>query len=179
MRHTLAILVENRFGELARIVGLFSARGYNIESLTVAETLDPQISRVTLVTSGDEATIEQIIKQLDKQIRVLSVHDLSLRDHIEREMALLHISTKSGTERTQVMRLAEIFEAKVIDASISAVTVQAVAERQRLEEFLQLLAPFGINEIARAGTLAIGRLSAPTSREQLCQHEGSVKEHYG
>ncbi len=87
MKHTLAILVENRFGELARIVGLFSARGYNIESLTVAETLEPQLSRVTLVTSGDDQTVEQIVKQLKKQIRVQSVIDLTVRAHIEREMA--------------------------------------------------------------------------------------------
>ncbi len=83
MRHTLAILVENRFGELARIVGLFSARGYNIESLTVAETLEPQLSRVTLVTSGDDQTVEQIVKQLKKQIRVQSVIDLTVRAHID------------------------------------------------------------------------------------------------
>ncbi len=112
MKHTLAILVENRFGELARIVGLFSARGYNIESLTVAETLEPQLSRVTLVTSGDDQTVEQIVKQLKKQIRVQSVIDLTVRAHIE------------------------------------------------VNALLRLLGPFGIHEMARAGTLAIGRLPA-------------------
>ena len=163
MRHTLAILVENRFGELAGIVGLFSARGYNIESLTVAETLEPQVSRVTLVTSGDDKTIEQIVKQLDKQIRVLSVVDLTLEDHMEREMALLHVETKSGNERLEVMKLAGIFDAKVIDASEDTVTVEAVAERDRLDDLLRLLQPFGIREIARGGTLAIARVSARAS----------------
>ncbi|MFN2532690.1 MAG: acetolactate synthase small subunit [Pyrinomonadaceae bacterium] len=160
MRHTLAILVENRFGELARIVGLFSARGYNIESLTVAETLDPEISRVTLVTSADDKTVEQIVKQVDKQVRVLSVVDLSLTNHIEREMALFHVQTKSGNERTEVTKLADIFHARVIDASQDTVTVEAVAEREGLENLLRLLKPFGICEIARGGTLAIERASA-------------------
>ncbi len=162
MKHTLAILVENRFGELARIVGLFSARGYNIESLTVAETLEPQVSRVTLVTSGDDKTIEQIVKQLDKQIRVLSVVDLTLDAYIEREMALLHVETKSGNERLEVMKLAGIFDAKVIDASENTLTVEAMAERDRLDDLLRLLQPFGIREIARGGTLAIARVSVRT-----------------
>ena len=169
MRHTLAILVENRFGELARIVGLFSARGYNIESLTVAETLEPQVSRVTLVTSGDEKTIEHIVKQLDKQIRVLSVVDLSLIDHIEREMALLHVKTTSGIQRTEIGELAEIFGAKVIAVSAGTVTVEAVAERERLNDLLRLLQPFGICEIARAGTLAIGRMKSEPKRGSVGQ----------
>jgi acetolactate synthase-1/3 small subunit len=157
MKHTLSIMVENRFGELARIVGLFGARGYNIESLTVAETLEPQISRVILVTSGDDNTIEQIIKQLDKQIRVLSVVDLTALEHIERDMALLHVKAKSGHERLEVMELARIFGASVIDASTETVTIEAMAERDRLDDLLHLLQPFGIIEIARGGTLAIGR----------------------
>jgi len=162
MRHTLAILLENRFGELARIVGLFSARGYNIESLTVAETLEPEISRVTLVTSGDEKTIEQIVKQLEKQIRVLSVTDLTLNDHIEREMALLHVESKSGNKRLEIMKLASIFDARVIDASEDTVTLEAMAERNKFDDLLRLLQPFGIREIARSGTLAIGRVSTRT-----------------
>ncbi len=161
MRHTLAILVENRFGELARIVGLFSARGYNIESLTVAETLEPQVSRVTLVTCGDDRTVEQIIKQLQKQIRVQSVIDLTVRAHIEREMALIHVSAPAGRPtRQEVLNLANVFRAKVVDISEDAVTIEATGDRNKVNALLRLLGPFGIHEMARAGTLAIGRLPA-------------------
>src|SRR3954466_11767372 len=99
MRHTLSILVENRLGELSRIVGLFSARGYNIESLTVAETLDPNVSRMTLVTRGDDDTIEQIRRQLDKQVRVLKAVDMTSLKHIEREMALINVAASAGAAR--------------------------------------------------------------------------------
>ncbi len=160
MRHTLAILVENRFGELARIVGLFSARGYNIESLTVAETLEPQLSRVTLVTSGDDQTVEQIVKQLKKQIRVQSVIDLTVRAHIEREMALIHVGATAGPQRQEVLSLVNVFRAKVVDISEAALTVEATGNRHKVNALLRLLGPFGIHEMARAGTLAIGRLPA-------------------
>ena len=158
MRHTLSILVENRFGELARIVGLFSARGYNIESLTVAETLDPQISRVTLVTNGDDGTVEQITKQLNKQIRVLSVTDLTMLAHIEREMALIHVNAESGNGRQEVKHLVDIFRAKVIDVSESALTIETTGDRAKVNALLGLLAPFGVQEMVRAGTVAIPRL---------------------
>ncbi len=167
MRHTLSVLVENRFGELARIVGLFSARGYNIESLTVAETLDPQISRVTLVTSGDDRTIEQITKQLNKQIRVLSVTDLTMLDHIEREMALIHVNAPGGNGRQQVMHLADIFRARVIDVSESALTIETTGDRAKVNALLGLLGPFDIQEMVRAGTLAIPRLPAATATHNL------------
>src|SRR5437660_7159516 len=105
MRHTLSILVENHFGELARIVGLFSARGYNIESLTVAETLDPAVSCVTLVTSGDDRTIEQIVKQVDKLVRVLHVADLTSSSHFERELVLINVKTGSQAAMQTVLHL--------------------------------------------------------------------------
>ena len=156
MRHTLSILVENRFGELARIVGLFSARGYNIESLTVAETLEPEISRVTLVTTGDDRTIEQIVKQLDKQIRVLSVTDLSAQDHVEREMVLVHVNA-AGETRQSVLNLVEIFRAKVIGVTETTLTIEATGERSKVDALLRLLCAFGIQEMVRAGTVAIAR----------------------
>ena len=170
MRHTLAILVENRFGELARIVGLFGARGYNIESLTVAETLEPRISRVTLVTSGDDASVEKLVKQLDKQIRVLSVVDLTVTDHIERELALIHVNAASPVERVEIVKLAGIFEAKVIDVSESVVTVEATGERHRIDALLRLMQQFGIQEMARAGTLAIGKLPVSIAGSEEKQH---------
>jgi acetolactate synthase I/III small subunit len=157
MKHTLSILVENRFGELARIVGLFSARGYNIDSLTVAGTVEPQISRVILVTDGSDNTIEQIVRQLDKQVRVISVVNLTAVDLIEREMALLHVNTRTTSDRSEIIELANVFGARVIDASANTVTLEAMADRDRLDALLNLLQPFGISDIVRGGTLAIGR----------------------
>lgn len=167
MRHTLSILVENRFGELARIVGLFSARGYNIESLTVAETLDPQISRVTLVTKGDDRTVEQITKQLEKQIRVLSVTNLTALDHIERELALVHVRTEGAGGRQQVMHLVDIFRARVIDVSESGLTIETTGDRSKVCALVGLLEPFGIQEMVRAGTVAIPRMPADTPNHDL------------
>ena len=167
MRHTLSILLENRSGELARIVGLFSARGYNIESLTVAETLDPQISRVTLITSVDDRTLEQITKQLTKQIRVLSVADFTMLDHIEREMALIHVNATEENERQQLMHLVDIFRARVIDVSGSALTIETTGDRAKVNALLGLLGPFGIHEMVRGGTVAIPRLPAATAAHNL------------
>ena len=169
MRHTLSILVENRFGELARIVGLFSARGYNIETLTVAETLDPKVSRITVVTSGDEQTVEQIRKQLDKQIRVLSVTNLTALDHIEREMALVHVTASAANGREQVMHLVDIFRARVIDVSENALTIETTGDRSKVDALLGLLGPFGVQEMVRAGTLAIPRQPAATKEPDLVQ----------
>jgi acetolactate synthase-1/3 small subunit len=168
VRHTLSILVENRFGELARIVGLFSARGYNIEGLTVAETLDAQVSRVTLVTSGDDHTVEQIVKQLDKQVRVLSVTDLTVLDHIERELVLIHVKVW-GNERRQVMDLVDMFPAHVIDVSEDGLIIEATGDRAKVNALLDRLTPFGIHEVVRAGTLAIPRLPAAKVRDDLIQ----------
>ncbi len=167
MRHTLSILVENRFGELARIVGLFSARGYNIESLTVAETLDPQISRVTLATRGDHQTVEQIIKQLEKQIRVLSVTNLTALDHIEREMALVRVSPEGAGGRQQIMQLVDIFRARVIDVSEGGLTIETTGDRAKVGALVGLLEPLGIQEMVRAGTVAIPRMPGATANHKL------------
>ncbi len=164
MRHTLSILLENRFGELARIVGLFGARGYNIESLTVAETLDPRVSRITLVTSGDDRIIEQLIKQLGKQIRVLSVNDLTVSDHIEREMVLVHVHTETAAVRHQVLSLANIFRARVIDVSTGGLIVEATGSRKKVTALLDQLEPLGIQDMVRAGTLAIVRSATTANR---------------
>jgi acetolactate synthase-1/3 small subunit len=159
MRHTLSILVENRFGELSRIVGLFSARGYNIESLTVAETLDPKISRMTLVTTGNDETIEQITRQLDKQIRVIEAVDMTGFSHIEREMALINVMAEAGAPRQEVLSLANIFRAKVVDVSGAGIIVEATGDWAKVSALIELLKPFGIREIVRTGTVAIARLS--------------------
>ncbi len=169
MRHTLSILVENRFGELSRIVGMFSARGYNIESLTVAETLDPNISRMTLVTRGDDDTIEQITRQLDKQVRVLRAVDMSSVRHIEREMALINVCAHAGSERQEVLSLVHIFRAKVVDVSDEGIIVEATGDWNKVSAMIDLLKPFGIREIVRTGTVAISRLAEQTLDEEIAE----------
>jgi len=175
LRHILSILVENRFGELARIVGLFSARGYNIESLTVAETLDSRVSRVTLVTIGDTQTVEQIVKQLEKQVRVLSVTNLTAADHLERELALIHVKAQ-GHERQQVIHLVDIFRARVIDVAEESLTVEVTGDRSKINALLGLLGSFGIEEMVRAGTLAIPRLPAASTRHDLVKEYQVLEE---
>jgi acetolactate synthase-1/3 small subunit len=167
MRHTLSIMVENRFGELSRIVGLFSARGYNIESLTVAETLDPKVSRMTLVTTGNDETIEQITRQLDKQVRVLEATDMTGFAHIEREMALINVKAEAGVARQEVLSLVNIFRAKVVDVSNDGIIVEATGDWAKVSALIELLKPLGIREIVRTGTVAIARLSEgnATARE--------------
>jgi acetolactate synthase-1/3 small subunit len=163
MRHTLSILVENRFGELSRIVGLFSARGYNIETLTVAETLDHGVSRMTLVTTGDDETIEKITRQLDKQIRVLKVEDMTEFRHIEREMVLINVKAHAGPERQEVLSLVAIFRAKVVDVSNDGIIIEATGDWNKVSAFIELLKPLGIREIVRTGAVAIARLSEATA----------------
>jgi len=165
MRHTLSILVENRFGELSRIVGLFSARGFNIESLTVAETLDPTVSRMTLVTSGNDETIEQIRRQLEKQIRVIAVTDLTGPSHISREMALISVNVEAGPARQEVLSLAGIFRARVVDVSSDGMILEATGEWRELRALIELLKPVGLRDIVRAGAVAIARLSTETTLE--------------
>ena len=171
MRHTLSIMVENRFGELSRIVGLFSARGYNIESLTVAETLDPKISRMTLVTTGNDETIKQITRQLEKQVRVLEATDMTGFAHIEREMALINVKAEAGVERQEVLSLVNIFRAKVVDVSNDGIIVEATGDWTKVSALIELLKPLGIREIVRTGTVAIARLSERNTTSQELEEE--------
>jgi acetolactate synthase-1/3 small subunit len=159
MRHNLSVLVENRFGELSRIVGLFSARGLNIESLSVAETLDPSLSRMTLVTSGDDRAIEQITKQLNKQVRVLSAVDMASVKHIEREMALISVKAEAGPARQEVLILADLYRAEIVDVSHDGITLEATGDWDKVSALIELLRPIGIREIVRTGTVAIARLT--------------------
>ncbi len=159
-RHILSILVENRFGELCRVVGLFSGRGYNIDSLCVAPTPDPAFSKIILTTRGSEAIIEQILKQVGKLVRVKDVVDLNEVDHVEREMALFIVSTRSSADRQEVLNLVNVFRAKVIDISPDAVTVEITGQQEKVDAFLGLLRPLGIRDIVRTGAVAIPRIGA-------------------
>ena len=156
MRHTLSVLVENRSGVLSRVAGLFSARGFNIESLSVGETLDPATSRMTLVVRGDDDIIEQVIKQLRKLIDVIKVVDLSGQDFIDREMILMRINAEPAV-RAEVLRIVDIFRAKVIDVTPKTYTIEITGDESKNNAIIELLKPYGIQEIARTGRVALAR----------------------
>ncbi len=155
-KHTIAILVENKFGVLSRVAGLFSARGYNIESLSVGETLDPTVSRMTIVVRGDEFVIEQVTKQLHKLIDVVKVSDLTDDSHVERELVLIRVNAEPQ-HRNEILRTADIFRAKVVDVTPSSFVLEATGDEAKLEALLELLRPMGVQEIVRTGKVAISR----------------------
>jgi acetolactate synthase-1/3 small subunit len=156
MRHTISILVDNEFGVLSRVSGLFSGRGFNIESLCVAETFDPDVSRMTIVTSGNDQIVEQIIKQLHKLINVIKVNDLTGTDHVEREMMLVKVATDANN-RAEVLRVADIFRAKIVDVSPKYFTIETTGDEGKLNALTELLRPHGIKEVARTGKIAMVR----------------------
>ncbi|KAF0185780.1 MAG: acetolactate synthase I/III small subunit [Nitrospirae bacterium] len=156
MRHTISILVENKFGVLSRVAALFSARGYNIESITAGTTIDPQFTTLTIVTFGDDAIIEQITKQLNKLIDVIKVVDLTELDHVEREMMLIKVAPKKEN-RVEVLRTAEIFRGRIIDSSQNTYTIEITGNESKLEAFTELMKPLGIKEVVRTGKVAIAR----------------------
>jgi len=155
-KHTISLLVENKFGAFNRIAGLFSAKGYNIDSLTVGPTEDDSVSRMTIVTRGDDAIIEQIIKQLNKLIDTLKVSDLTYESFVERDLALIKVQTTPET-RSEIMQIAEIFRAKIIDISPKTVTVEAVGGQLKIDAIIKMLKPFVIKEMARTGRVALKR----------------------
>ncbi|GAB6072335.1 acetolactate synthase small subunit [Venenivibrio stagnispumantis] len=159
-KHTIVVKVMHNFGVLARITGLFAGRGYNIESLTVGRTHEPNVARITLVVEGDERVIEQIIKQLRKLIETLRVRDITDIPHIERELALIKVHTADEKARDEIMRLVNIFRAKVVDVSTDTYTIEITGDNEKIEAFIDLLRPFGLKDIGRTGTLAFIRESA-------------------
>jgi acetolactate synthase I/III small subunit len=162
MEHIISVLVENKFGVLARVAGLFSARGYNIESLSVAPTLDPTTSMITIVTQGEERVVEQIIKQLNKVIEVMKVTDLTETSFLDRETALIKISAKDD-HRDEAMRIAEIFRAKIVDSSSTTYTVEVTGDVDKVEALINMLKPLGIKDLVRTGRIAISREAAKLS----------------
>jgi acetolactate synthase-1/3 small subunit len=156
MRHTISILVENKFGVLTRVAGLFSGRGYNIDSLNVAPTHDATASRMTIVTHGDEATIEQIIKQLNKLPDVLTVQDFNDGGHVDRELVLVKVAV-DGKTRPEVMQITNIFRAKIVDVQPKTVTIEITGDESKIEKFLELMRAFGIEDLVRTGKVALPR----------------------
>ena len=155
-RHTISALVENHFGVLCRISGLFSSRGFNIDSLSVGETEDPTISRMTIVVEGDDRVLEQVVKQLNRLVDVIRVIDLTQGEFVERELALINVKTRIDT-RSEIIQIAEIFRAGVVDVSTSSVTIEVTGKEDKIAAMINMLRDYGINEIARTGTVALLR----------------------
>lgn len=174
MRHIISVLVENEFGVLSRVSGLFSGRGFNIESLCVAETLDPTISTMTIVTTGNEAILEQILKQLNKLINVIKVIDFKDVDYVAREMVLVKVNAEEKN-REEVLRMVEIFRGKIIDVSPKTYTIMITGDEDKLKAFLTLLKPIGIKELVRTGQIAMarGEKAMRTKEKQSKEEEGN------
>jgi acetolactate synthase-1/3 small subunit len=156
MRHILSILVENEPGVLSRVVGLFSGRGFNIETLNVGPTLEPGVSHITICTSGDEQIIEQIIKQLHKLVTVIKVVDLTHLQAVEREIVLMKVGADDA-KRAEILRVADIFRCKVVDVSADELTLEVTGDQDKIKAIVTLLQRFGIKEFVRAGTVAMRR----------------------
>jgi acetolactate synthase-1/3 small subunit len=156
MRHTISVLVENKFGVLARVAGLFSGRGYNIDSLNVGETEDPTISRMTIVARGDDRILEQITKQLNKLIDVIKVTDLTSEEHVERELALIKVSAPQKV-RSEIIQLASIFRSSIVDVSLESLIISVTGDEDKINALIDMLRPYGIREISRSGRVAISR----------------------
>lgn len=155
-KHIISLLVDNEPGVLSRVAGLFSGRGFNIESLCVAETMDTEISRITLVTRGDDAIAEQIMKQINKLINVIKVHDLTGTEYVGREMALIKVQAKPDY-RAEILRIVDIFRCNIVDVSPTHYTVEVTGTADKLAAILSLLRPMGVKEIARTGSIALAR----------------------
>ncbi len=156
MRHTISVLVENKFGVLSRVSGLFSGRGFNIESLSVGETIEPDVSLMTIVTNGDDRIVEQITKQLNKLIDVIKVVDFMEIDHVEREMVLIKVAPKKE-DKTEVLKLAEIFRGRIIDSGHTTYTIEITGDERKIAAFIELIKSYGIKEFIRTGKVAMAR----------------------
>lgn len=155
-KHTISVLVENHFGVLCRVSGLFSSRGFNIDSLSVGETEDPNISRMTIVVAGDDSVLEQVVKQLDRLIDVIRVIDITQGKFVERELVLIKVNADTKT-RAEIIQIAEVFRSHIVDVSTSSMTIEVTGSYDKIQAIIGMLASFGIEEIARTGTVALLR----------------------
>ncbi len=165
-KHTLSVLVENKPGVLARIAGLFSRRGYNIDSLAVGPTEHPEVSRMTIVVNVEESPLEQVTKQLNKLVEVIKIVELDQGASVNRELLLVKVKADAAT-RGQVLEVVQLFKAKVVDVATDAVTIQVVGNQDKLEDFLRIVEPFGVRELVQSGMVAIGRGSRSITERTL------------
>ncbi len=176
-RHILTLLVENRIGVLARIAGLIAAKGYNIDSVSVGETMDNSVSRITIVVHGDDWVIEQVVKQMNRLIDVIKVVDLTEDEFVEREMILVRMNAETAN-RAEILRIADIFRAKIVDVTLRTYTLEASGDEDKVRALLELLRPFGIQEFVRTGRIAIARASKTTPRrlERVAGNDEKVEK---
>jgi acetolactate synthase-1/3 small subunit len=165
-RHTISVLVENKFGVLARISGLFSARGYNIDSLSVGTTDDPQISRMTIVVKGDERVLEQVEKQLNKLVDVIKVSDFANTAHLERDLVLVKVAADKNN-RSELIQICDIFRAKIVDVAVDSIIIEITGDNEKVEALIRMVRGFGIKEVCRTGIVAMGRGSKSVSIPEL------------
>jgi len=165
MKHTISVLVENHFGVLARISGLFSGRGFNIDSLSVGETEDPAISRITLVVKGDDFILEQIMKQLNRLVDVIKVFDLTKDEYIDRELALIKVDADSKT-RSEIMQIVDIFRGNIVDVAPASLTIEVTGTEEKVRGMMNMLHDFRIKEVVRSGRIAISRENKTTQRKK-------------
>ncbi len=165
-RHTLSVLVENKPGVLARIAGLFSRRGFNIDSLAVGPTEHPEVSRMTIAVNVEDSPLEQVTKQLNKLVEVIKIVELDAAASVSRELLLVKVKADASM-RGQVLEIVQLFRAKVVDVATDAITVQVVGNRDKLEDFLRIVEPFGVRELVQSGMVAIGRGGRSISERNL------------
>jgi len=168
MRHVLAVLVENQPGVLARIAGLFSRRGFNIDSLTVGETENPRLSRMTIVVHGDDTVLEQVTKQLHKLIDVIKISDITNSPSVERDLVLIKVKA-NPQNRSEIVQIVDIFRAKVVDVGRDALVVEMTGDREKIDALTELLRPFGIKELVRTGKIAMVR--SPKNKVKINEEE--------
>ena len=156
MRHTISVLVENTFGVLTRVAGMFSGRGYNIDSLNVAPTHDPEKSRMTIVTRGDDATVEQIVRQLYKLVNVLEITDFREHEYIDRELVMVRVKV-TAKNRSEVMQITDIFRAKIVDVQSKTMTIEVTGNESKVNKFVALMDNFGVLDLTRTGKVALPR----------------------
>lgn len=156
MRHTLSVLVENRFGVLTRVAGMFSGRGFNIDTLNVAPTLDPSMSRMTIVVRGDDKVLEQVVKQTEKLVDVIKVDDFRDDEFVDRELVLMRVNVDEKT-RSEVLQICDVFRAKIVDVRLDKLVIEITGNEGKIAKFLSLMEHFGIAEITRTGKVALSR----------------------
>lgn len=156
MRHTLSVLVENRFGVLTRVAGMFSGRGFNIDTLNVAPTLDPSMSRMTIVVRGDDKVLEQVVKQTEKLVDVIKVDDFRDDEFVDRELVLMRVNVTEDT-RSEVLQICDVFRAKIVDVRLDKLVIEITGNEGKIAKFLSLMEHFGIAEITRTGKVALSR----------------------
>ena len=165
-RHTISVLVENKFGVLARIAGLFSARGYNIDSLSVGVTDDPDVSRMTIVVKGDQRVLDQVVKQLNKLIDIITVTDYQETPHLERNLVLVKVAADKNT-RSEMIQICDIFRAKIVDVAVDSIIIEMTGDEEKIEALLRMVRPFGIKETCRTGIVAMARGAKGISVDDL------------